>query len=614
MLVASIGMQFFNNYANNEKNKEIQAHQREFQKAAAEHDFERMRRAQAAAAKLALELEAEVHQERMKEIEDSYNSLLANFAHSFTISNWPLNVLPFIMKGESFGSLFGGSAKSINMHCIFTPSNCSWFNESLYDDLDLRVEAEMNNTWNAQSTHPVVYYGGGWNRRQEKPNGRSIPSLIDLDDITLLKNKLEQIPTMVITPYFSPYLFFRVQLWGMGKDSDDPIYFEIPQGEIEPSQRIFSYDYSKEVTPELTDEFFNITMEEFVPYLTCLIGFIADYYFLRMYNSSPILISMLDKKIKYKKIKELYVNRYLSIASETISSKTAKLGDFTKATKIINEISSCNLANIQSYVDAIHRSYLNYCGGKEVLNLNNIDLLSSLHNISQDSNTQRIIEEEIKYAKDNQIITAWYCASKNELYQRICNVSDAESYDSPFFKIKSISSVLAIGYFFREPFTPLVNNEGGAFYVICINKLLLGQNSIQIYDLDNNSITTMDSDQFTDYPPIDEKYICGLFDERIILQKTLERTYKEAKMFLISELEEAPIVNINYKNILEWADRNTQAGQSSKIIVGYNVKRGVYCIVGICDNDPNIFAYNCNTLDSSIVNKLNGNSIIIIKK
>ena len=71
MLVASIGMQFFNNYANNEKNKEIQAHQREFQKAAAEQDFERMRRAQAAAAKLALELEAEVHQERMKEIEDS---------------------------------------------------------------------------------------------------------------------------------------------------------------------------------------------------------------------------------------------------------------------------------------------------------------------------------------------------------------------------------------------------------------------------------------------------------------------------------------------------------------------------------------------------------------
>ena len=72
MMVASIGMQFFNNYANNKKNKEIQAQQREFQKAAAEHDFERMRKAQAAAAQLALELEAEVHQERVEDIENSY--------------------------------------------------------------------------------------------------------------------------------------------------------------------------------------------------------------------------------------------------------------------------------------------------------------------------------------------------------------------------------------------------------------------------------------------------------------------------------------------------------------------------------------------------------------
>ena len=289
MMVASIGMQFFNNYANNKKSKEVQAQQREFQKAAAAHDFDRMRKAQAAAAKLALELEADVHKERLEDIERSYETLLENFAHSFAISNWPLNVLPFIMKGESFGTLFGGSSKSISMHCILTPSNCQWFNEYFYDDLDLRVEAEMNNNWNAQSSHPIVYYGGGWNRRQNKPNGTSIPSLIDLDDIALLKNKLKQIPTMTITPYFDPYLHFRVQLWGMGKDSEIPFRIDIPHGEIEAKTRIFSYDYYKDDQQELTDDFFNTTMEEFVPYVTSLIGFVADKYFWSMYGTLPVM-------------------------------------------------------------------------------------------------------------------------------------------------------------------------------------------------------------------------------------------------------------------------------------------------------------------------------------
>ena len=110
MMVASIGMQFFNNYANSKKNEEIQEKQREFQRAAAEHDFERMRKLQAESAKLALELEAEVHKERVEDINNNYDALLDNFAHSFAIQNWPLNVLPFVMKGESFGTLFNGTS------------------------------------------------------------------------------------------------------------------------------------------------------------------------------------------------------------------------------------------------------------------------------------------------------------------------------------------------------------------------------------------------------------------------------------------------------------------------------------------------------------------------
>ena len=298
MMVASIGMQFLNNYANNKKNAEIQEKQREFQRAAAEHDFERMRKLQAESAKLALELETEVHKERVEDINSNYDTLLDNFAHNFTIQNWPLNVLPFVMKGESFGSLFNGTTQSVNMHCILTPSNCEWFNKNFYDDIDLQLEAEMNNNWNTQTTHPVVYYGGAWNRRaiNKDISIPAPPNIIDLDDIELLRIKLKDVPVVVITPYFDPWLHFKVNLWGMGKDSKVPYRIDIPHGnDIKYSQRIFSYDYHKDNT-ELADDFVNTTIEEFVPYLECLIGFIADKYFWSMYHIVPLTPTYIAKK------------------------------------------------------------------------------------------------------------------------------------------------------------------------------------------------------------------------------------------------------------------------------------------------------------------------------
>lgn len=336
MMVASIGMQFFNNYANSKKNEEIQEKQREFQRAAAEHDFERMRKLQTESAKLALELEAEVHKERVEDINSNYDTLLDNFAHSFAIQNWPLNVLPFVMKGESFGTLFNGT-KSIYLHCILTPSNCDWFNKNFYDDIDLRLEAEMNNNWNAQSTHPVVYYGGAWNRRS-MVKGISVPNIVDLDDIELLRVKLKDVPVVVITPYFDPWLHFKVKLWGMGKDSDAPYRIDIPHGnDIDYSQRIFSYDYHKDQT-ELTEDFENTTIEEFVPYLECLIGFIADKYFWSMYHIVPLTPTYIASKETLRFPSDIR-KLYLSEVESKEESRTDTLYDIERRLEYIESLS-----------------------------------------------------------------------------------------------------------------------------------------------------------------------------------------------------------------------------------------------------------------------------------
>lgn len=395
MMVASIGMQFFNNYANSKKNAEIQEKQREFQKAAAEHDFERMRKLQAESAKLALELEAEVHKERVEDINSNYDALLENFAHSFAIQNWPLNVLPFIMKGESFGSLFNGTTQSVNMHCIFTPSNCDWFNEMFYDDIDLRLEAEMNNNWNAQSTHPIVYYGGGWSRRSLK-HGISQPNPIDLDDIELLRTNLKNVPVLVVTPYFDPWLHFRVRLWGMGKDCGMPYRIDIPHGDdVGISKRIFSYDYNKDVKEEMTDDFSNTTIEEFVPYLESLIGFVADKYFWTMYHIVPLMPTYIASKEALRfpsDIRKLYLSEVETkqeYRTDTLYDIERKL-EYIESLSVILDRKKCQTLEIE---------LLSYANSLIGLSDNQISTLSELKEFLKGQEV-KIIADSIKRLQD----------------------------------------------------------------------------------------------------------------------------------------------------------------------------------------------------------------------
>lgn len=396
MMVAGVGMQFFNNYANNKKNDELQAKQREFQRAAAAQDFERMRKLQAESARIALELEEELHKERMNDINNQYDSVLDNFAHSFTISNWPLNVLPFIMKGESFGSLIHDSSKSIHMHCIFTPSNCEWFNSNFYDDIDLRLEANMNNNWNAQSSHPIVYYGGAWNRKF----GES--ATISLNEVELLKINLRGIPTMIVTPYFDPWLHFRVEIWGMGIDTSEHFRIDIPHGDIEYTNRIFSYDYNKNETNNIDDEDFqNFTINEFVPYLENLIGFVADKYFWSMYGKTPQLPTLISKKAN-NFAKKITIKGYKDMFSSIMtgnSNITAKENILCLYSGIKPLLNSDEKLNYQSKIlDSLYDGYglvenPNIEVLKKCFNTSDILYLNNLLTELDDSNAIKLISE-----------------------------------------------------------------------------------------------------------------------------------------------------------------------------------------------------------------------------
>ena len=483
MMVASIGMQFFNNYANSDKNKEIQDKQREFQKAAAEHDFERMRKLQAESAKLALELEAEVHKERAEDINSNYDALLENFAHSFAIQNWPLNVLPFVMKGESFGSLFKGTTKSVNMHCIFTPSNCDWFNRMFYDDIDLRLEAEMNNNWNAQTTHPIVYYGGGWNRRTVLPHGISIPNLIDLDDIGLLETNLKNVPVMVVTPYFDPWLHFRVKIWGMGKDSEVPFRIDIPHGtDIEFSKRIFSYDYNKDMKEEMAEDFINTTIEEFVPYMESLIGFVADKYFWGMYGIAPKLPKELCHPPKTHVFKNYFSNRYKILFKNAVNhddtsiSKESFLSLYTSIKELLKKeeqeiyrsdfliviAKKCGVSNFEDSYNL-----------EKVLSANDKDFLEKLLRNVPEGNLHNIIEEIIQKI-ENQI-PCIFTEQEEVTFLDIldCSKEIIDFAVDKYLKINITDGTIIIGVLDNDKKHIISNNENPKCVIISYKKMLI---------------------------------------------------------------------------------------------------------------------------------------------
>ena len=259
MIAVSIGAQYINNQLASKKNEELQLRQREFQKATQQKDFARMRRLQMESAQLQLEIDAEIHKQKLDDIQANYDEASQNISTDIAIEKWPLKVLPFVMRGQSFGTLFNGS-QSIALHCIFTPSNCDNFNEAVYTDIDMHLERICNQNWSSLSTHPIAYYGGAWRRHP-----------FDLDHVDLLKTQITQVPTVVITPYFNPKSFcFKVKLWGMGKDAD--IRLDIPKD-------LFSYPYTKGMNYSPIDDYpkgdlIERTVEELVQYLTSLIGYV----------------------------------------------------------------------------------------------------------------------------------------------------------------------------------------------------------------------------------------------------------------------------------------------------------------------------------------------------
>ena len=276
MILANVGLQIYNNWCGSRQNAALQQKREEFERAAKDRNKEHMWRLLREGQEMALQLENEKHADRLKELKDEVDHLLEKLTYETTISNWPLKVLPIVMKNQAFGNLLANQEENVAMHVIFTRSNYDKFNKLVYPVVEKQLEQYCDKHWSTMTDHSILFYSGAW-----KP-------MVNPTDVqvTAMREELKNLPTLLITPFFRPNdgkLVFQLHMWGVGANSTDK--FDVP--EIEPTefQRSFNNQDDYDNEEGLLEEI----VEDLVPYLECMIGYMADTYFWSSAGLAPHL-------------------------------------------------------------------------------------------------------------------------------------------------------------------------------------------------------------------------------------------------------------------------------------------------------------------------------------
>ena len=276
MILANVGLQIYNNWCGSRQNAALQQKREEFERAAKDRNKEHMWRLMREGQEMALQLENEKHADRLKELKDEVDHLLEKLTYETTISNWPLKVLPIVMKNQAFGNLLANQEENVAMHVIFTRSNYDKFNKLVYPVVEKQLEQYCDKHWSTMTDHPILFYSGAW-----KP-------MVNPTDVqvTAMREELKNLPTLLITPFYRPNdgkLVFQLHMWGVGANSTDK--FDVP--EIDPTefQRPFNNQDDYDNEEGLLDEI----VEDVVPYLECMIGYMADTYFWSSAGLAPHL-------------------------------------------------------------------------------------------------------------------------------------------------------------------------------------------------------------------------------------------------------------------------------------------------------------------------------------
>lgn len=388
MILTNVGLQIYNNWCSSRQNARLQQKREEFERAARERNTQRMWQIMREGQELTKALEEERHRQRIDELKNDIGSLLQKLAYTATINNWPLNVLPIVMKNQALGNILANQEESIALHCIFTPSNSNDFNKFVFPRIEEALESYCNQYWSVMSKHPILFYSGAWKSAQS-PTGIQIDSM---------RTALSNLPVLVITPFFRPNdgkLVFQIRLWGVGASSTDE--FSIPETVPTEFQRDYNIDDDYVNELEIIDEL----IEDTVPYLQCVIGYMADTYFWSsagMVPHLPLLIT--NGTINTNGLKYLvddsreYYNQLLHTSEEN-----AKDNPFMQENVLNLFKGSSVLWNEKIKYEKLEEIFVNYCNRKYNETFSTMDDALNFYPFNKED--FHFIDSYLKFCKDD---------------------------------------------------------------------------------------------------------------------------------------------------------------------------------------------------------------------
>lgn len=285
VILINAAISAYNAWQNNRNSRELQDKQQGFTQAAANHHEDLMWDLLRESRKISLDIENELHKQRLKDLAGDFDKLLEKTAKQISINSWPLDVLPIVMKNQSLGNLIvkNNDKVKIAVHCILAPSNCNTFNQVVLPVINRKLEDYFNQYWSTTSSHPVLFYGDAWNSKC-CPTGTEIEQL---------KSHLENLPTLIIYPFFKDGnesgLVFKLEIWGMGYTL---------KNDIVPTEFSYKSDtYNKKTDFVTNTDVREITIEEFIPFLQCVISYFVDQYYWNGYGIAPHLLQYLNSDV-----------------------------------------------------------------------------------------------------------------------------------------------------------------------------------------------------------------------------------------------------------------------------------------------------------------------------
>ena len=372
MVLANVGLQLFNNWRSTNTNQALQQKHQEFQQASLERNHERMMQLLREGHTMQEQIEHEMHKTRIENIGEDFDKLIQRVFQQHALQKWPLSVLPMVMKNQSLGSYRANSDENIALHVIFTPSNCDNFNASIFPQIENELEVFCNQHWNTLSSHPILFYGEAW---------KSCKAPTD-NEIAQLYADLPHLPALMITPYFRPdngKLVFNIHMWGIGEKKDL---------EMRPTNDEFSkYDtYVPNINYD--DDLVQLTIKEFVPYLQCMIGYLADVYFWSTHNIVPVLPSIfamknldVNTKIQHN-LRDWYSNIYLS--NLEMLKNGCSIADSNALVSLFRYlVATTNVLDHDLFQKQLEALYLNACllRGYKTSEINDAIVYASKNNI-----------------------------------------------------------------------------------------------------------------------------------------------------------------------------------------------------------------------------------------